>query len=287
MKWDCHIHAVLDGENWRAALLRHRMAPDDGYLRNMLSRYRRAGFSYLRDGGDRWGVGLRARELAAQYGIEYRTPLAPLHRRGCYGGMIGESYESFGQFAALVQRQKALGCDFIKIMISGLMDFDHYGALTEPSLPAQEIGQLISIIHEQGLRVMAHANGAEAVTAAARAGVDSVEHGAYLDEQALAAMAESGTVWVPTVSAVGNLLGRGRFDDRALGRILDSLLENCDRFVAMGGRIAPGSDAGAWAVPHGGDTEAQWLHRALGDRADTLMARGAEQIRENFRPEQV
>ena len=71
---DCHIHMVLDGENWKTALERHARGVDIPWVKGVLERYRQAGFTYLRDGGDRWGVGKTARELAPQYGITYRTP---------------------------------------------------------------------------------------------------------------------------------------------------------------------------------------------------------------------
>ena len=66
---DCHIHMVLDGENWKAAIARHREKADEKWIRQTLARYHNLGFTYLRDGGDRWGVGKRARELAGEYGI--------------------------------------------------------------------------------------------------------------------------------------------------------------------------------------------------------------------------
>ena len=174
--------------------------------------------------------------------------------------------------------------DFIKIMISGLMDFDHYGVLTEPGLDEREIAQLIRIAHEEGFAVMAHANGARTVEAAAASGVDSVEHGAYLDEKALRAMARSGTVWCPTVSTVLNLRHRGRFDDRAVEQIGSSAAENIRRFVQMGGLLAPGSDAGAWAVPHGRGSEDEYRHlrEILGIAAEAALAAGAEAIRAKF-----
>ena len=127
---------------------------------------------------------------------------------------------------------------------------------------------------------MAHANGARTVEAAARAGVDSIEHGAYLDEDALHAMAEAGTVWVPTLSAIGNLRGRGRFDENAVERILESAAENVSRFAALGGLLAPGSDAGAWAVPHGSLTEYALLEAALS--TSELLERGIAQIHRVF-----
>ena len=147
-------------------------------------------------------------------------------------------------------------------MISGLMDFDHYGVLSQPGLDPVEIRELIHIAREEGMAVMAHANGARTVEAAAAAGVDSVEHGAYLDRAALETMVQMGTVWVPTLSTIGNLLGKGRFDEGAVQRILDSALENVSQFASMGGFLAPGTDAGAWAVPHGSMTEFTWLEKA-------------------------
>lgn len=282
MLCDCHMHMILDGDNWRTAIHRHREAPDIPWIRAQLETYRRLGFDYLRDGGDRWGAGKAARALAPEYGIRYRTPLAPLCKAGHYGSFIGKTYENFREYADLVRQARAEGADFIKIMISGLMDFDHAGVLTEEGLADAEIRELIHIAHEEGFAVMAHANGDRIVTAAARAGVDSVEHGAYLGEDALAAMAENGTVWVPTLSTIGNLRGKGRFDEGAVTAILESALENVAAFAARGGLLAPGTDAGAWAVPHGSLTEYALLPQALGENRDTILEKGIAVIREKF-----
>ena len=141
---------------------------------------------------------------------------------------------------------------------------------------------LVHIAHEEGFAVMAHANGADTVLAAAEAGVDSVEHGAYLDGEALAAMQEAGTVWVPTLSTIGNLRGTGRFDEAAVEAILESALQNVSAFAAMGGLLAPGTDAGAWAVPHGSMTEFSLLESALGYTADTILSAGISVLKEKF-----
>lgn len=282
MKMDCHMHMVLDGAYWKAAIDRHRQQPQAEFIRQTLLRYQELGYTYLRDGGDRWGVGKQARAVAAEYGITYKTPLSPLCRKGHYGAFIGENYENLHQFRELVEKQRQNGADFIKIMISGLMDFDQFGRLTEAGLPQDEIRELIHIAHQEGFSVMAHANGARTVEAAARAGVDSVEHGAYLDDAALSAMAGSGTVWVPTLSTIGNLRCKGRFREEAVEQILASALENCSKFAALGGLIACGSDAGAWAVAHGCETEMDLLRQALGADADGLIARGNAKIREKF-----
>lgn len=277
MKADCHVHMVLDGQNWRAAIGRHKDAPDKAFIHNALKTWQEKGYTYLRDGGDRWGVGAMARSLAPEYGMIYRTPLAPLCKEGHYGSFIGLTYATEAEYAALVWQQKQAGADFIKIMISGLMDFNHFGVLTEPGLPPKEIKLLIHIAHQEGMAVMAHANGASTVEAAAAAGIDSVEHGAYLDGDALAAMEENGTVWVPTLSTIGNLLGKGRFPDTEVAHILESTLENLRKFKGL---VAPGTDAGAWAVPHGSETEGALLAKAGID--DIRLALGTAAIMKKF-----
>ena len=53
---DCHIHMVLDGVYWKDAIARHREGVREDWVRRTLSAYRQRGITYLRDGGDRWGV---------------------------------------------------------------------------------------------------------------------------------------------------------------------------------------------------------------------------------------
>ena len=279
---DCHMHMILDGVDWKASIRRHAQAPDIPWIRKVLEGYRDAGFTYLRDGGDRWGAGKAARELAPEYGITYRTPLSNLCLAEHYGSFIGKSFTDEKDFARKVAELRGSGADFIKIMISGLMDFDRFGVLSEESLPASLIRQLIHIAHEEGMAVMVHANGREAVVAAAEAGVDSVEHGAYLHKEALFAMKDAGTVWVPTLSTIGNLRGKGRFSEIAVAKILESAMENVAAFASIGGLLAPGSDAGAWAVPHGSTTEYALLQQALGDSTERVLTRGVAVIQEKF-----
>ena len=282
MRADCHMHMILDGLDWKKAIDRHREKPAEGWIREQLEIYRNLGFTYLRDGGDRWGAGAKARELAPEYGIVYRTPLAPLCRKGHYGAFIGRTYENMAEFRALVRETRQQGGDFIKIMISGLMDFDRFGVLTDEAREPEEIRELIRIAHGEGFSVMVHANGARTVEAAALAGVDSVEHGAYLDRQALEAMVANNVIWVPTLSTVGNLRGKGRFREEAVQKILKSAVENVTAFGEMGGLLAPGTDAGAWAVPHGSLTEFELLEQCLGDRTEEILRRGTRAVMERF-----
>ena len=277
MKADCHMHMILDGYEWKSAIARHKEKPDEDFIRQVLSTYQNLGYTYLRDGGDRWNAGKRARELAPEYGITYRTPLAPLCKKGHYGAFIGLTWENFREYRDLVVLHKKNGADFIKIMISGLMDFDRFGVLTEEGLEPEEIWQLIHIAHEEGMAVMSHCNGARTAEAAAAAGVDSIEHGAYLDRTALQTMEDSGTVWVPTLSTIGNLRGKGRFQEAAVEKILDSALQNVSDYKGL---LAAGTDAGAWAVPHGSTTEEGYF--AMAGVGENRLQEGFRTIRNKF-----
>ena len=277
MRADCHMHMILDGVEWRSAIARHKEKPDEDFIRRVLKIYQDLGYAYLRDGGDRWNAGKRSREIAKEYGITYRTPLAPLCKKGHYGAFIGLTWENFREYRELVVQHKENGADFIKIMISGLMDFDHFGVLSEEGLAPEEIRELIHIAHEEGMAVMSHCNGARTAEAAAVAGVDSIDHGAYLDRDALQAMEDNGTVWVPTLSTIGNLRDKGRFNEEAVCRILDSALYNVSQYKGL---LAAGTDAGAWAVPHGSTTEEGYFAMA-GVGEDRLME-GFRVIREKF-----
>ena len=91
---DCHIHMILDGIYYRAAIDAQKERVDEALVRARLVAYRDAGIRFLRDGGDAWGVGSFAARIAGEYGIDYRTPAFPIHRKGRYGGFIGKGYDT-------------------------------------------------------------------------------------------------------------------------------------------------------------------------------------------------
>ena len=179
---------------------------------------------------------------------------------------------------------KAAGADFIKLMVSGLMDFSVYGRLTEEPLTGEEMHDLIAAAHDIGYAVMAHCNGTDAVKNAVLSGVDSIEHGAYLDDDACHILAESRAVWVPTLSTIGNLIGSGRFPDEVAERILRSAQENIRKVANLGGLIGLGCDAGAFRVPHveGTLSEEKWLRQTLGEDTDDILSAAEGQIRSKF-----
>ncbi len=285
MRGDCHIHMILDGVYYRAAIDAQKERPDEALVRGRLAAYRAAGVDFLRDGGDAWGVGAFAAKLAPEYGLDYRTPLFPIHRRGRYGGFIGRGFDTPEEYRKLVYAARDGGADFIKIMISGLMDFGCFGRITSAPLEAAEIREMIRVAHGEGMAVMAHANGADCVKAALEAGVDSVEHGAYLDGAAVRMLAQSGAVWVPTMVTIANLIGDGRYPDAVLCPLLELQTENVRACAHMGGKIAVGSDAGAYRVLHvqGARDERALLLRVLGAEGEGILEAGEAEVRRRFR----
>jgi imidazolonepropionase-like amidohydrolase len=250
MLGECHAHMIMDGENYKEAIAMHRNGVVDSVIHKRFNQYLKAGISFIRDGGDALGVSKRAKELAGDYEITYVTPIFAIHQKGHYGSIVGRAFADLKEYRELVKEVKQSGGDFIKIMVSGLIDFTQYGKLTEPGMEAELMKELVHIAHEEGFAVMAHCNGARTMEAAAEAGVDSIEHGAYGDEEALHAMVEHGVIWTPTVSPIGNLRGSGRFEDAVTGRITEEHLQMIQKFAKFGGKIALGSDAGAWRVQH-------------------------------------
>lgn len=281
---DCHIHMILDGVYYRAAIDHQKECPDEILIRKRLSDYAQRGITYLRDGGDGWGVGLRAAQLAEEYGITYRTPISNLCRKGHYGRFLGWEFEDLTQYRQQVKKIKKMGGHFIKIMVSGLMDFDAFGRITDTPCSYELCRDLIAVAHEEGFAVMAHANGTEAVSNALRAGVDSIEHGAYLNEEVLCQLSESGAVWVPTAVTIGNLIGLGRFPDTVLEPLLELHLSNVAFAAKVGAKIALGTDAGAYAVYHGEAVkqEYQFLQQALGETTASVLDQGQREIRRKF-----
>ncbi|MDD6188041.1 MAG: amidohydrolase family protein [Clostridiales bacterium] len=270
MLYECHAHIMLDGVSQREAQARHASGPDESWVRAKLEEYKAAGVGYIRDGGDKFGVSALAARIAPEYGVSFRTPCFAIHRKGRYGNMLGRSYETMAEYRALVAEVKELGGDFIKIMATGILDFNEYGKLTSEPLREDELGEMVRIAHGEGFAVMAHCNGADPVKAAVAAGVDSIEHGFYMDEQAMSDLAASDTVWVPTFAPICNLIGSGLFPDEVLRRIAENHALELARVSYIGGVVAPGSDAGAMNVPHASGIQDEYGYMKASVSEDAL-----------------
>ncbi len=264
MLGDCHAHMIMDGINYRSAVALHRHGVCEDAVRKHLCACRDAGVLFVRDGGDGSGVSKFAKELALEYGIEYRTPVFAIHKKGHYGGIVGYPFETWAEYRALIQRAKEEGADFIKIMVSGILDFAHAETLTEEGLSKEEIQYMIHAAHDAGMAVMAHCNGDTTCFLTLEAGTDSLEHGFFMSEDTLHLLAEKRTPWFPTLAPVGNLLGCGRFPDEEVKKNLELQTERVKRAASLHACIGLGSDAGAYLVPHGQGTidEYEYLKRA-------------------------
>ena len=246
MFYDLHMHMILDGIDFRKAIDSHKQRPCDELIRRRLSLYREKRVTFLRDGGDAWNVSLRARELAKEYGIDYRSPVFPIYKKGHYGSFIGRGFDTVDDYRRLLDEVREKQGDFVKLMISGLIDFSKENTLTEEGLDPEEISLLVELAHKEGFAVMLHTNGDRAANAAMDAGAESLEHGAFFSQETLLRLASTGTLWVPTLSTIGNLIACGRFPDRVLHKQQKNVA-----FVAQrGGLIGLGSDAGAYRVYH-------------------------------------
>lgn len=283
---ECHAHIIMDGVNYRQAIDLHRNGPDDNVIREHLKIYQDRGIIFVRDGGDALGVSARAKELAPEYGIDYRTPVFAIHKEGHYGSIVGKSFSTMLEFHKRVLEAKEQGADFIKIMTTGLLDFNAHGAITGTPLDAAEVKEMVHIAHEEGMAVMSHTNGTYGVQAAVEAGVDSLEHGNYMNEESLTMLSESHTVWVPTLVTVRNLLGDGRYADETLKPIIETAEENVRKAFRLGVKVAPGSDAGAYRVLHGQgiQDEMQAFVQILGneEKAYQWLMEGEMEIRKKF-----
>ena len=283
---ECHAHIIMDGVNYRHAIDLHRNGPDDNVIREHLKIYQDRGITFVRDGGDALGVSARAKELAPEYGIDYRTPVFAIHKEGHYGSIVGKSFSTMPEFYKRVLEAKEQGADFIKIMTTGLLDFNAHGAITGTPLDATEVKEMVHIAHEEGMAVMSHTNGTYGVQAAVEAGVDSLEHGNYMNEESLTMLSESHTVWVPTLVTVRNLLGDGRYADETLKPIIETAEENVRKAFRLGVKVAPGSDAGAYRVLHGQgiQDEMQAFVQILGneEKAYQWLMEGEMEIRKKF-----
>ena len=94
------------------------------------------------DGGDALGVSARAKELAPEYGIDYRTPIFAIHKEGHYGSIVGKGFATMVEFHKRVLEAKQAGADFIKIMTTGILDFNEHGAITGTPLDGSEVKEI-------------------------------------------------------------------------------------------------------------------------------------------------
>jgi imidazolonepropionase-like amidohydrolase len=169
--------------------------------------------------------------------------------------------------AAKVRLASQNGADVIKITATGGV-LSQQGRGLEAHFTPAEMKTIADTAHSLGLKVMAHAHGARGIQQAAEAGIDSIEHGTYLDEAAAKAMKANGTVLVPTLMALEGVsegLGKGIYTPvvedkiRAVQPLMASLVSRAREY---GVTVAFGTDAGVYQ--HGRNAEELGLMKAQG-----------------------
>jgi imidazolonepropionase-like amidohydrolase len=218
---DAHVHLTGEsGDNWNADTVNglRRTGPEQAirateYARKTLL----AGFTTVRNvGAGEWiDVGLRnAIDAGVVPGPRILTAAHSLGARGGHCDNGGFPYLLFGrepgiadgiasgadQFRDAVRIQHKYGANVIKVCATGGV-LSLGDAVDTPQLTQEEMNALVDEAHRLGLKAAAHAHGAEGAKVAVRAGIDSIEHGSFLDDEALRLMKEKGTYLVPTLLA--------------------------------------------------------------------------------------
>ncbi|MBK6805883.1 MAG: amidohydrolase family protein [Betaproteobacteria bacterium] len=255
---EAHCHLFLDGgELDFAARTRHLDAPFERMMevaRANVGRNLAAGVTLVRDAGDRYGVNHAIR--AGSRTLAVRSAGIALRRPGRYGAFMAREIATLEDARAAV-RELAATADDLKIIETGIIDFESGTVKGAPQFDAEALGAIVQCAHEAGLRTFAHCSGTEGIGVAVDAGVDSIEHGFFMTGDILRRMADRGTAWVPTFSPVHfqwrrpELAGWSPPTIAKLRAILDSHAEHVAMAARLGVNLVAGSDAGSPGVAHG------------------------------------
>ena len=253
-----------------------------------------AGFTTVRNvgAGDWIDMGLRAAiDDGVVPGPRIITAGHSLGARGGHCDSGGFPYMAFGkepgiadgiasgpdQFRDAVRIQHKYGANAIKVCATGGV-LSLGDAVDTPQLTQAEMDALVDEAHRLGLKAAAHAHGAEGAKVAIRSGIDSIEHGSFLDDEALRMMKEKGTYLVPTLMA-GEYAGGRRATRQYPPEIaakakaaLEARSASFKKALSMGVRIAFGTDTGV--SPHGRNAEEYALMVEHGMTAGAALLTG-------------
>jgi imidazolonepropionase-like amidohydrolase len=159
------------------------------------------------------------------------------------------------------------GADVIKICATGGV-LSLTDEVDIPQLTQEEMNAIVDEAHTLRKKTAAHAHGAEGAKRAVRAGIDSIEHGAFLDNEALDLMKSRGTYYVPTLMALEGgkeILAKGGYPPTVAAKMtaaVESVSQVVRKAIAKGVKIGMGTDAAVY--PHGRNTEEFHLLTGLG-----------------------
>ncbi len=243
-----------------------------------------AGFTTVRDVGSDNQLDVGLRNAINNGKVVGPRMLVAVHAIGATGGhcdegghrqgLFPESTPSVGVVNGADEARKAVrishkyGATVIKTCATGGV-LSLTDAVDTPQLTQAELDAIVDEAHALRLKAAAHAHGAEGAKRAIRAGIDSIEHGTFLDDEALQMMRARGTVFIPTLMA-----NEGEKERMAKGQHFPPPIEikalaaaaaidaTVRKAVAMGVKIGFGTDAAVY--PHGRNAEEFHLMVNLG-----------------------
>lgn len=274
--FDCHVHFASSGN--LDPLYRPMRAFSLKYFEAVLNMEAtlRTGITSVREaGGSDLGV-KTAVERGMVRGPRMQISITMLSQTGGHGdsnlpsgGCFGWHHSYPGNPSGLVDGPEEMrvrvrelireGADVIKVATSGgvlsARDDPRHGHFRD-----DELSVLVSEATAAGRFVMAHAQATEGIKAAIRNGIRSIEHGIYLDDEAIEMMLDRGTWLVPTLAAPRAVISAADSGtrlveavERKAREVIDEHTESFRRAVAAGVKIAMGTDSGVG--PHGRNLE--------------------------------
>jgi imidazolonepropionase-like amidohydrolase len=279
---DCHVHLTFSGEPQEVERAATVPVPDLAWTAAANARATlEAGVTTVRDVGARAAVAIRLREAIAAGrvpGPRMRAAGTIICMTGGHGWLIGREADGPDDVRRAVREQLKAGADCIKFTATG-------GGMTpgvDPrasSFTEAELAAGVDEAHKAFRRAIAHAQGNAGIKTAVRAGIDSVEHGVYLDDEVIEEMRRRGTYLVPTLVAPamiarhGTSAGIPEYVVTKASAVLDVHRESFRKAVRAGVRIAMGTDAGTPFNRHGANAQELVLMVEGGlSPADTIVA---------------
>jgi imidazolonepropionase-like amidohydrolase len=255
---DAHVHLCANGspdfagDQTSMTVERARDRCGEAALRAL-----EAGITTVRDLGGIDGVTVEAARAQASgrlKGARILTAGEVLTARGGHAHYIGREISSVAEMIKTVQSLHEAGATCVKVIATGGVLTPGVGA-QESAFPPEQLEAAVEESHRLGLRIAAHAIGAEGIAAAVDAGVDSIEHGCFLSDPIIGEMIANPTWLVATLSAPDRIAHGGteapQYAVDKSYEVMESQRASFKRAVELGARIASGTDAGTPYNPHG------------------------------------
>ena len=254
---DCHEHFTGDGG--LDSMERLLGDTEDVFTLKAVDNCRRAlmsGVTSARDVGSRYGINiLIARQAAAGTILGPRIVAAGewLQFPGTWPAGLTRHLETVEELVIAIKEQIDRGAGLVKVGATGFRaDGDQFGSLGPEALDVA-----VRAAHEAGLKIAAHCHGYEGSRQAVEAGIDSIEHGTWVDEGTVELMAQKGTYLVPTMSTwdtrlrLGEQQGMTRVEMSGFLDRKENSIASFRRALKAGVKVAVGTDAGGSPARHG------------------------------------